>query len=128
MSALNAALAGGNSLSGYYRGSAAVPTTKSVGVTMAPGYSRDYNSWRAYTGVNIRWNGNLYSSIPIDPSATSYSVDGKTFYRGAFAETYQVVYKYYAVSWYYVTGATINTNVPSSGQISFSQLYGAERP
>ena len=129
MSEINAALAGGNALSGYYRGGAAVPAVKSVGVTESPAYSMNYNCWRFYPKGDIWWNGNLYSSISaITAGTTSYSVDGKTFYRGAFAETYQVVYKYYAVSWYYVTEVAINTKVPSSGQLNFSQLYGAERP
>lgn len=129
MSEIHAALAGGNALSGYYRGSEAVPTVKSVGVTESPAYSRNYNCWRFYTSGNIWWNGNIYSSISaIAANTTSYSVDGKTFYRGAFAETYRAIYKYYAVSWYYVTTVAINTNVPSSGQLNFSQLYGAERP
>lgn len=128
MSEINAALAGGNALSGYYRGSAAVPAVKSEGVTESPAYSRNYNCWRVYTGVSIWWNGNIYNSDSIPTDTTSYSVDGKTFYRGAFAETYPTIQKYYAVSWYYVTTVAINTNVPSSGQLNFSQLYGAQRP
>lgn len=142
MSEINAALSGGNSLSGYYRGSAAVPTTKYVvtTVTEGPVYNEaspntTYWSWSSSGECMVYWYNNTPVVTGIGSGTTSYTVGGYTYYRGSQVRTnYNSVSKktYYLHQIYrtYSSGsnAAINTNVPASGQIQFSQLYGAERP
>ena len=115
------------SLNQYYRGGARVPATRNT-------YIRDPASgglysplppmsmWIGMTG-EVWWNG---SRVASGAGGTSVIVGEWTYHRGDVDPTGS------AGSWYIVyrtKGGTtaINTNVPTSGQISFSQFYGATK-
>ena len=89
--------------------------------------------------AGIRWFGTYISYNVGNRYTTSYTSGGYTYERGP----YQVAYsssdglygpyhttEYYSVRRWYVSTSTIsiNTGVPSSGTISLSNLYGAEKP
>ena len=126
-----------HSLSEYYRGGALVPTQKQVSsVLREPASGDNYHVTNYYwyddigiEAIYVSWNGAQvfeYNYNPITPlSITSYTFSGYTYYRGT-AQGGDI----FAV--YRTSGSTtwqdINTNVPGSGTISFSQFYSAEKP
>lgn len=65
---------------------------------------------------------------------SSYTIGPYTYYRGYVGFAGRDEYGYWSVFWSiyrtYLSSSTvnINTNVPSSGPISLSQFYGAEKP
>jgi hypothetical protein len=128
----------GTSLSNFYRGGGRVPSTKNV--TVREPTSGDTYSGSTYWNANtnntlvIRWNGaNQYAAFASSGvNLTSFTVGSYTYFRGPLkARTYgeygfeDSFYSVYRTS----PGiAVINTGIPSSGQISLSQFYGAEKP
>lgn len=141
MASIQSALGGSNpiSLNEYYRGGSYVPTTRSTTVrepTSGEYYSRTgtmYN-WQQQVGVTyyIQWAANFYNNLPGGPNVTSYTISGYTYYRGSyrsqFSDGYGTTFYFYGIYRTSSSTVSINTGVPSSGQISISQLYGAENP
>lgn len=130
-----------HSMSEYYRNGGLVPSTKTGSVrtpttgeygthTGAPANS--YASYYFYTttaGATVWWNGvNVFSSFAGGGPFTQVTPAGSTitYYRGAAlagapADTYSV---------YRIDSAgtvNINGNIPTSGQISIGNFYGAEK-
>lgn len=139
---VQAALGGANpiSMSEYYRGGAYVPTTRASstrspasGDVYASGaywfldqYGSTYYSFFQYNGYNPPGF--------ISGDVSSYTAGQTTYYRGNFRSyqpnidgygTNRTNYGVYSVT---NSSVSINTGVPSSGQISMSQLYGAANP
>jgi hypothetical protein len=130
------------SLANYYRGGAYIPSTKTVSTTVREPSSGEYydNGWTTYVWMimttaskQVRWNSAVVAN-PADNSVTSISAGGYTYYRGTLRYTqsgsYGISNYYYGV--YRTSGSTtttnINTNIPTSGTISLSNFYGAEKP
>lgn len=120
------------SLANYYRGGAYIPATKSVTVTEGEYYNINTWYWNQLSSAQIiiKWNNTQIFNG--NGNFTSYSSGGYIYYRGTFRQT---VYPYtgpyssfYGVYRTYVSTVNINTGIPSSGQISLSQFYGAEKP
>ena len=80
------------------------------------------------------WNGiEVFNSLP--SSTDSYTTGGYTYYQGSYIEYFPSIayaYETWAYGIYRTSGTestvSINTGIPSSGQISLSQFYGAEKP
>jgi len=138
MASIQSALGGSNpiSLSEYYRGGAYVPTTRSTTVrepSSGEYYnwpSSPYTWWERQVGVAsyARWFDALYSTGNTSTSVTSGIY---TYYRGSYRRTINdgyFNYELYGIYRTYGSTTSINTGVPSSGQISISQLYGAANP
>lgn len=125
------------SMSEYYRGGAYVPATKTVTVNEGPSYQlgavggANAYYWLDRTGTNtelIYWNAIVTSKGPTitataPAGATSVTVSGITYTRGAFVASSR-----YEISRSFQSTTNINTNVPTSGTISISNFYGAEKP
>lgn len=136
------------SLGNYYRAGTFIPASKSVLVTTTEGpfYSIPY---RWYNGIvnypsYIFWNG-VRVAYPAY-NATTYTTGSTTYVRGTVMYNYAAyetdtsgigkgIFRYVAWDAYQVSKSTsvigsqaINTGIPSSGAISLSQFYGAERP
>ena len=127
------------SMSNYYKGGAYIPATKTV--SEGPFYLRTGGPGQYYWSntnnfindvTEVLWNLDTYDkyysptfSIPRDNNLTSYTTGGFTYLRGTLqldsggTQAYQVSR---------TSSVTINPNVPSSGVISLSQFYGAEKP
>lgn len=131
------------SLGNYYRGGTYIPATKSTSTVVrepASGqyYSGAYLWWfDTYGGqIYINWaNAQVYYQFSQLPSTTSVTVSGVTYFRGSLqtsgaSNTKGYTRDYYGVYRTYVTNSTtnINTNIPTSGAISLSQFYNAEKP
>lgn len=138
------------SISEYYRGGGLVPSTRTTFVTTyepgpgssnfaAASLSSPLNGWAQrqdspYT-VRIFWNSDTqlveFSGTSLG-SPSSYTTGGWTYYRSATATFTNIPF---AGANYYVwsirrqqtssTVVNINTSVPTSGQISLSNFYGA---
>lgn len=128
-------------LNEYYRGGGLVPSTK-TGSVRTPSSGENYtytgappNSYASYyfyttaAGVTVWWNGvNVFNSFSGGGPFTQVTPSGSTitYYRGsapggAPADTYAV----YSID---AAGTiNINTSVPTSGQISIGNFYGAEK-
>lgn len=131
-------------LSNYYRGGSYIPSSKTVTVTdpNTTGYYSNTGSgyfWMNQTGYNgldtrFRWAGANYALGAV--SLTSYTTGGYTYYRAAFATRITTDYGYGYIAYndyYYIyrtyqSTTSINGNVPTSGAISLSNFYGAEKP
>lgn len=121
-------------LSEYYRGGALTPATKSSSVrepSVGEYYIKVSYSWMDWSAgyVEITWNS-IYLGEFVGQGATSFTIDSYTYYRGAF---YELDPEYMTDNYgiYRTSGSgtvDINTNVPSSGTISLSHFYGAEKP
>jgi hypothetical protein len=127
------------SMSEYYRGVAFVPHTGPNALTREPtsgqyyvrnNYPNEYfwivNTF--YGGSAIQWlagsyGGILTSIIPV--SATTYTEGDSIFYRGTLQSSVGSEFSY-AIFRFQTTYGAINTSVPSSGSITFNNLYGAE--
>ena len=127
-------------ISEYYRGGGLVPPTRyEPGPTSstfgAASLSSPLNGWAQrqdspYT-VRIFWNSDTqvveFSGTSLG-SPSSYTTGGWTYYRSTTATFTNVPF---AGAYYYVWSIrreqtiNINTNVPTSGQISLSNFYGA---
>lgn len=132
-------------LSQYYLNGGLVPSSKTVGYTAQDGPSFALTSpstyWHADINasgtVDIYWANSLIGS-GIAPGATSYTSGAYTYYRGAFVQRvtssqsdgpnwvddFYQVYRQYPSSY----SAAINGGIPTSGAISLSQFYSAEKP
>jgi hypothetical protein len=145
MANIQTALGGTNpiSLDEYYRGGPFVPTSRTVTVrepssgdfynrTSSPLYY--WNDGVTYSGTvlgfGIYWNGTFLGNF--SGSATSITISGFTYFRGTFfarvATGYGFYDDFYGIYRTSTSTVSINTGVPSSGQISISQLFGAENP
>lgn len=139
---VQAALGGANpiSMSEYYRGGAYVPTTRTVLVrepSSGQYYSNGGYDWRVFNSgaTTAQWNG-TYFGQQFGAGVTSIVNGIYTYYRGSFTGSESggnSYYGFYTINHYgvyrtYNSTASINTGVPSSGQISMSQLYGAANP
>lgn len=138
------------SLSEYYRGGAYTPATKTI-ATREPAsgeyfglstyqwqqsYSGYGNSGPAFSAA-IFWSGSWITTA-VPANATSYTTGGYTYYRGALYTSGYTPSQYggggnITTYFYYIyrtssSTVNINTGVPSSGGISLSQFYGAEKP
>ena len=114
-------------LSEYYRGGAYVPATQAIYNSSGPVYDAK-NSYYLRTltrDLTIKWGGAIIvSDFPGFPA--SYTKNGYTYYPGTLKSAsgenfYEVIRTYYTYS-------SINTNIPSSGGISFSQFFSAQKP
>lgn len=94
-----------------------------------------FNNTSGGSVSSLWWNG---TNLGVYPGVSSVTIGGYTYYRtttanfGSNYSTSCYCYTYYA---YYVrrtsgssSTVNINTGVPSSGQISMNQFYGAEKP
>lgn len=120
------------SMSEYYRGGSYVPTTGTTTVTEGPFYtSNSYEFTQTTSGiVTIYWAGSLITQGSYGATVTSVSYGGYVYVRGAYVSGSGSGFfpaRYY-ISRQYNTSVSINTGVPSSGQIAISQLYGARNP
>jgi hypothetical protein len=119
-----------HSLSEYYRNGGLVPSTKVTSVR-DPASGSYYSEssptyyWSEQAGTaTISWNG-VDSSFASGP--TSYTVGSITYYRGSFVRQFfgANLYQIYRTT---STTTNINANVPTSGAISLSNFYSAEKP
>jgi len=131
---------GGAAMSNFYRGGGRVPSTKTVTVRepSPPGEYYSFNHIFWYTtgfdySLYLKWNGIwvLWDAVGAG-SATSYSVGGFTYVRGALNWD-NTGYggdgsRSYGIWRFSFVNQAINTGIPSSGQISLSNFYGAEKP
>lgn len=145
-------------MSNYYRGGAYIPATKTSTVTVREPTSGEYfdRNASAYNSVIVSnsgftpndpngntvyyWFKNLGTGggievLPGVGNFPSVTFGGATYFRGShrvfeYDSTYAVSTNWFGI--YRTTTSTvttnINTGVPSSGQISLSQFYGAEKP
>lgn len=121
------------SLSEYYRNGTYVPSTKSVtvqepssGEYYSPGSYSWYDSFNSKSGLStyfIYWAGSLVGNFSSSQGWTSYTSGSTTYYRGSSQGA-----SYYGIYRTTLSTVNINTNVPTSGTISMSQFYGAEKP
>lgn len=143
MASIQSALGGSSpiSLNEYYRGGSYVPTTRSsttrdptsgeMYVTGTPGYYFNNYIGAGVSLVSFQNGQYPYAWYTNSETATSFTTGGWTYYRGTFRRSYAGSYfrtYEYGVYRTSTTYTDINTGVPSSGQISISQLYGAANP
>lgn len=130
---------GSPSLANYYRGGAYIPATKPVtvfepaggGWTASPSpktywedvYTGDQKTGYFYAYSRIFWGGVV---IAEGFGGTSFTTGGFTYYRGPIWSG--VEFYSYFIRRTSITNQNINTGIPSSGTISLSQFYGAEKP
>lgn len=123
-------------LSEYYRGGPFVPSSTTVStITREPSTGgkyvnggSDFTVWNARdTYLQIEWNGtNILFDYNADggdfQTRTSHTDGSWTYYKGSFVEggSHEIYRKTESTS-----TQSINTSVPSSGNIRSSQLYGA---
>lgn len=117
-----------NHLSQYYRGGARVPSTRNTYVREpATGYSTvGHWAYNKRTGeMSVIWADALVATTS-GSGTTEVTAGGWTYHRGALGQDSKSVSIY---TTYRTKGSTvdINTKVPSSGAISFSQFYGATK-
>lgn len=149
-SQMQTALGGANPIgfNEYYRGGSYVPTYGYDTSTIRdPSSGSNYATtgttyfWvvtASSNNIQIVWAGtavyNQTNSNFTSYTASSGTYSGSTFYRDSLELTvddgygnyvyYYRLYRTYTSSSY----TTINTNVPTSGAISMSQMYGARNP
>lgn len=130
-------------LSNYYRGGAYIPTTKTVNVREpSSGYNYTFGTYFYQYGywsspgigkdpgtsgysTSVYWNGVSVYFDTVNAYA-SVTVSGVTYYANTYISAGNPdVYGVYRT---YNSTVSINTGIPSSGQISISQFYGAELP
>lgn len=140
------------SMANYYRGGAYIPATKSNTVFQPELYrinSSPYSYWQVVIvnttgyqpGSTNGSNNAIYNNAGI-PSGTipsgnvsSFTYNGVTYYRGSYRQAimfreyaFFVTHNYFGCYTGVTTTTNINTGIPSSGTISISQFYGAEKP
>ena len=144
LSQVQSALGGASpiSLSEYYRGGSYVPTTATTTTVNDSGFKTPnantglttYYGWcpnTTYNNTYIRWTGSTVGVVSY--TATSATIGGYTYYKGSLYATDSdkvgTIYQHYIKrTWVTTSTVSINTSVPSSGQFSMSQLYGARNP
>jgi hypothetical protein len=136
MSNFQSALGGSNPIrmSEYYRGVTYVPYNGLQAITRQPTSSDYYNradppTYWVTNGTSsiLYWFGSYPSSGPND--AITVTSGMATYYRGTYRVTESgklITFVYYGIYRYVVLSGSVNTSVPSSGQIKFSNLYAAE--
>lgn len=128
------------SISEFYRGGALVPASIPYTAVAYEGPLYDFNAyyWQinvADGGISIGWGSpdvfgaNVYAG---GGGFDSISIGGYVYYRGAYQETLDIkgpVSYLYAVGryYYYTAYETVNTGIPGSGQVRFSQFYGGRK-
>ena len=120
-----------NWINHYYRGAGLVPTTRTVWAEARDPTSGDLfgggYSWGHYNDMSgyVMWAGTKYSLGPVPISQGYLDIAGVgRVYRGTVQSgDYFRVYRTYG----YQTTQEINTGVPSSGTIWFSQFYGTTK-
>ena len=136
MSNFQSALGGSNpiSMSEYYRGVSYVPYNGLQAITRQPTSFEYYdraapitywvtngtNSIAYWFGANPNYGAN---------DAITITAGMATYYRGTYRVTESgklITFVYYGIYRYVILSGSVNTSVPSSGQIKFSNLYGAE--
>ena len=127
--------AAGLTMSNFYRGGGRVPATKTVREP-ASGELYQFHVTFWYTASDnyrlfLKW-GNTWVlwDVAGAGNATSYSVGGYTYFRGNLNYD-NTGYGGDGTRGYGIwrtSIASINGSIPSSGQISLSQFYGAETP
>lgn len=127
------------SMANYYRGGSYIPSHRLVWVmTREPTSGWAYSAspatyWKQEGGWNyVYWNGEWRGNFDGGSSVTSITLAGVTWYRGALVTqsgTFPNIIYYYQTyrTFYRATEVPINTGIPTSGQISLSQFYGAEQ-
>lgn len=146
---------GNPSLSNYYRGGSYIPATKTISSTTRQPASGEYYNRGSY-GYQLAegWHRWVSSGSPtqnfcqsayyvyvfqnVAGEFNSYSTGGWTYFKGSYRasgyyndgySTPSTIYFHgYYREQYSSTTVSINTGIPSSGQISLSQFYGAEKP
>lgn len=134
----------GTAMSNFYRGGGRVPATKTVTTTTREPTSGErydisggpFTSYWYTNSVEGRWAvwNNATVATPASDDTTSVTVGNVTYFRGTLraydAPPYGATIAYYAIYRTVTSTSTvnINTGIPSSGQISLSQFYGAETP
>lgn len=143
------------SMANYYRGGAYVPSTKTVTTNTRSPTSGSYYQYCCATSRRFWYvfnsNGQQFGpgsfqiyapSLGVDivlynqsSQPSTYTTGNRTYYKGTLQYNYyDGAYNEYA--WFYdfywidtsTSTVNINTSVPTSGQISISQFYGAEKP
>lgn len=139
------------SLSNYYRGGSYIPASKTI-TTRAPASGEYYNrgsyayqlaeGWTVWVTPGYQ-NGNylqsanyVYIFSNVLGTFTSYTTGGYTYFRGSYrtSGSYNDGYSTPSTLNFYgywreqYSTTSINTSIPSSGAISLSQFYGAEKP
>ena len=134
LNSIQAALGGTNpiSLNEYYRGGSFVPTTRTTPAQDGPIYSRNPPFSLVVVAARSSFGRFWWQGTIIAETQAGSVVSGiYTYFRGAFREQVndKVDYYYqYEIYRTYSASTSINTGVPSSGQISIQQLYGAVNP
>jgi hypothetical protein len=130
----------GTAMSNFYRGGGRVPTTKTVTVVTREPASGELNLWNTFWWVSgppsfqNPWRFEWYGSAIVwwqYYNATSFTTGNVTYHRGASyyvdgksGQTLWAIFRTITSS----STASINTGIPSGGQISLSQFFGAETP
>lgn len=138
------------SMANYYRGGTYIPATKSS-TTREPSsgqyFSEGFSAYlwgtrpsgnavgsangQVFGGNLVYWNGFLATvGFGVINSAT---ISGATYFRGSFVYGFYISKNNYTENFWGIyrettTTTNINTGIPTSGQISISQFYGAEKP
>jgi hypothetical protein len=118
-------------MSNYYRGGTYIPATVTTSVlTYEPAgggftWVRYTTFWyEGYDNTSIYWDTVFIVNFDnFNQYISSYTVGIYTYYRGGQAPVSN--YKYIRRTYMNTVTTQINTGVPSSGQISMSQFYGA---
>jgi len=124
---VQAALGGSNpvSMSEYYRGGLYVPSTRAITVR-EPTSGEYYDGYYYWIDAGtLAWAGVVITNFV--GFGTTYTVGSVTYYRGSFRGSSKFG-SFYAVYRTYPSTVSINGDVPSSGTISLSQLFGAQNP
>ena len=120
-----------NWISHYYRGGGLVPTSRTVWAAARDPTSGDVvgggYAWFQYENMSgsVSWAGTKYSLDPVHISQGYIDIAevGRVYRGTAQSGKYFRVYRTYG----YQTAQEINTGVPSSGTIWFSQFYGTTK-
>lgn len=136
---------GSPSMANYYRGGAYIPATKPVTVFEPSGGGFTYSGspydgnpatqWAhndtgadkynfTYGSTSLFWAGTNVANFA-DINATSFTTGGFTYHKEPGANWASFRWRIRRTS---TTNQNINTGIPSSGTISLSQFYGAEKP
>ena len=131
----------GTAMSNFYRGGARVPSSKTVLINRQPssgefylsnssGYVWAQGGFGTAPDVFLIWGSQL-GTFPV--TANTATTGGWTYFRGTFRQDAydqygQYIWSEYAIYRGQYSTTNINTGIPTSGQISLSQFYGAEVP
>ena len=128
---------GDSGLSEFYRGGGRVPSQRIIrDPSSGDYYSPTFNTIGEPNGGTVYCDGGIgmYWNSTYLGNATSITSGGSTYYAGSFREQISVDYggegsfiiNYNLYGVYRTYPVEINTGIPTSGQISLEQFYGAE--